>query len=1058
MSGQASPSAYPIPVRRAEGSASALGDGGEGQAPGSHRGQPSPWRLAGIVFLFFACLYASTTGAIGYSVDGQFSYRVARDMAKRGVVAAFEKERDLLRRWGPGLPLIGAPFVWIGERIARAMPPMDSLVLADLPGETSPYLVLLVDEPPISRDRVNAPLDQSSLTLPIPAGTGQITALTLVSYLSFARDVPTGTPIATATFLDGDQRPVGEGMPIRVGVDTSEWAYDDPVQGPPLHSRANVAGMWTGNPDAGIYRMTAQVAQPLPIAPDENALRSALPTPERREALGRDARGPDAPRLSDPSSNQAGRATEQRELQSGAMARGGVVASSIRFDAINGTGRLHLRAVLVSGERGTSAVTEVTSGSSDETADWVTRAAFGFANVIPGAATVGLLIPIAAWYRASRRTALTLAMIFGGATLAWPYARFDFSETLAGAFATGAFAARISSIEAITTRRAVVFNLIAALAAVGAGITKYTALWFIGLIAIDAIVHPGRIPRTVTAVAIGLTAALVGIVALAGGVSAPILITQLWDGLMRGWLGFPLWAGLASLVLSSGKGLVWFAPPVLLAGAGAVSFVRSHRLRAWIPITVTLMYLATFGSKGGWHGGGWGPRYLVPMVPFLMLLSLPVIGAAVGKRSACTSEALGWGGSQSVPRSDERGETRVWRRLARWGTIMTALAGLAIQTEVVLKHPNAYSIMFRDHISPELDDYGIAIGGTLASTYADYYRIEKARSELVSPPGAPTDIHGNPLPQRGLGHVIDRDSPMVLKLWPERTARFRLTVYVCNYDGLPEGDRFQNMTVVDASDTQSVMVTDFARGEYITWTVDSRVGDPVTLLAYDSGSAFPVISALFFDPDTETSGPVSPIVDRSTGGDWVGRYGRDGSLLFAWEMGPRDIGKLPPYINAVTGGERVWVDTGEAERSEIAMLYAPGFSPLLAHAWLLGNDLIHYLRPADAALQQRALASPPWRYVHGLEVHSPHPEYGLGIDLWPLAARQMFASHAGVMSAVWVLEGLFLTGLAIAAGMVVRAWKQSGPTNPIASEPELGSDVRLPHLQTETDSAIPHHP
>ena len=171
------------------------------------------------------------------------------------------------------------------------------------------------------------------------------------------------------------------------------------------------------------------------------------------------------------------------------------------------------------------------------------------------------------------------------------------------------------------------------------------------------------------------------------------------------------------------------------------------------------MYLATFGSKGGWHGGGWGPRYLVPMVPFLMLLSLPVIGAAVES------------GSQSVPRSDKRGEARGWRRLARWATIMTALAGLAIQTEVVLKHPNAYSIMFRDHISPELDDYGIAIGGTLASTYADYYRIEKARSELVSPPGAPTDIHGNPLPQRGLGHVIDRDSPMVLKLWPERTAR-----------------------------------------------------------------------------------------------------------------------------------------------------------------------------------------------------------------------------------------------------------------------------------------------
>ncbi len=993
MSRQASPGTYRISAWRPEGSEPVSGNQGGAQTIGSPRGQASPWRLAGIVFAFFACLYASTTGAIGYSVDGNFSYRVARDIAKRGVVAALEKERDLLRRWGPGLPLFGAPFVWIGERIAHAMPPTDSLVLADLPGETGPYLVLLADEPPISRDRVNAPLDQSSLTLPIPAGTGQITAWTLVSYLSFAREIPDGTPIATATFLDADGRAVGAAIPIRVGVDTSEWAYDDPVQGPPLHARANVAGSWTGNPDAGIYRMSAPVAK------------------------------------GDLTANQVERGGEG-------------IASLIRFDAVNEIGRLHVRAVLVRGERGTSAVTAVTSGSADRTADWVTRAAFGFANVIPGAATVGLLIPIAAWYGASRRTALTLAMLFGGATVAWPYARFDFSETLAGAFAIGAFAARISSIEATTTRRTVLFNLLAALAAVGAGITKYTALWFIGLIAIDAIVHPGRITRTVTAVAIAVSGILVGIVALAGGVSAPILITQLWDGLMRGWLGFPLWAGLASLVLSSGKGLVWFAPPILLASVGAVSFLRRHRSRAWIPVTVSLLYLAIFGSKGGWHGGGWGPRYLVPMVPFMMLLTLPVIGAAVGS------------GPHPRPRSDERWEAVGWRRIARWATITTALAGLAVQTEAVLKHPNAYSIMFRDHISPQLDDYGIAFGGTLASTYADYYRAEKARSELVSPPGAPPDIHGNPLPQRGLGHAINRDSPMVLKLWPDRTTRFRLTVYVCNYDGLPEENRYQNMTVVDASDIQSVMVTDFARGEYITWTVDARVGDPVTLLAYDSGSAFPFVSALFFDPDTGMNGPVSPIVDRAAGGNWVGRYGRDGALLLAWEMGPRDVGKLPPYISAVTGGERVWVDTGEAERSEIATLYAPGFSPLLAHAWLLGNDLIRFLRPADAALQQRALSSPPWRYVHGLELHSPHPEFGLGIDLWPLAARQMFASHAGVMSSVWVLEGLFLTGLAVAAGMVVRAWNHSGPASPIASEAQVDRDVRLPNLLNETDNAV----
>jgi hypothetical protein len=136
---------------------------------------------------------------------------------------------------------------------------------------------------------------------------------------------------------------------------------------------------------------------------------------------------------------------------------------------------------------------------------------------------------------------------------------------------------------------------------------------------------------------------------------------------------------------------------------------------------------------------------------------------------------------------------------------------------------------------------------------------------------------------------------------------------------------------------------------------------------------------------------------------------------------------LPPYIDVITGGIPVWVDTGELERSEAALLYAPGFSPIAAHAWLLGNDLIAALFPSATALRQKALASPPWRYVHGLEVHSPHPEYGLGVDLWPLAMRDWFASWPYVIAATWAVE---LSFVVVAIGGALRlavAWRESPP-------------------------------
>ncbi|MDQ3700803.1 MAG: hypothetical protein M3442_07780, partial [Chloroflexota bacterium] len=129
------------------------------------------------------------------------------------------------------------------------------------------------------------------------------------------------------------------------------------------------------------------------------------------------------------------------------------------------------------------------------------------------------------------------------------------------------------------------------------------------------------------------------------------------------------------------------------------------------------------------------------------------------------------------------------------------------------------------------------------------------------------------------------------------------------------------------------------------------------------------------------------------------------------------------------------LDTGEAELADTALLYAPAFSPLLAHAWLLGNDVLAVLVPGDGALLQRALASPPWRYLAGLELHAPHPEYGLGLDLWQVLLRAHFRSHPGVMAAVWVATGGLVLGFVLCALGLARELRRDAPASREATAP-----------------------
>ncbi|MDR0966169.1 MAG: hypothetical protein LBM75_06675 [Myxococcales bacterium] len=80
----------------------------------------------------------------------------------------------------------------------------------------------------------------------------------------------------------------------------------------------------------------------------------------------------------------------------------------------------------------------------------------------------------------------------------------------------------------------------------------------------------------------------------------------------------PFWLGFFGNLLSPNKGLLFFAPLALL---GLVGLGKSRHRRVFVSVLAALIGLLVFHAKvRNWSGHwGWGPRYLVPVIPLCAL-------------------------------------------------------------------------------------------------------------------------------------------------------------------------------------------------------------------------------------------------------------------------------------------------------------------------------------------------------------------------------------------------------------------------------------------------------
>lgn len=247
------------------------------------------------------------------------------------------------------------------------------------------------------------------------------------------------------------------------------------------------------------------------------------------------------------------------------------------------------------------------------------RFAAALLNGLLTAATAGLLLLIVQALGYPLRTAALLALVWALGTPAWPYTHTFFSEPLV------TLCLSVATLAAVRFARGGQSGWLALMGgalglALLARIDAVAALPAFGLYLL--LTWRAQRPSATALVRQAATAAL------PFGLGLGLILT--YNYLRFGTpfdLGYrttnwetPFFLGLYGLTLSPGKGLLWYAPPIVLGLAGARAFARRLPYEAVLCGGVVLGYLLFHSPYTYWEGGWcWGPRLILPGLPFALL-------------------------------------------------------------------------------------------------------------------------------------------------------------------------------------------------------------------------------------------------------------------------------------------------------------------------------------------------------------------------------------------------------------------------------------------------------
>jgi len=111
----------------------------------------------------------------------------------------------------------------------------------------------------------------------------------------------------------------------------------------------------------------------------------------------------------------------------------------------------------------------------------------------------------------------------------------------------------------------------------------------------------------------------------------------------EGWTT-PLWQGLYGLLLSPGKGLIFFSPLTVLGAFGLIGlWKKGWKAEVALVCGLFVAQLALYSTWWAWAGGWtWGPRFLVSTQAFLVLGLIPWLEDKRGRIAVALIATMGF--------------------------------------------------------------------------------------------------------------------------------------------------------------------------------------------------------------------------------------------------------------------------------------------------------------------------------------------------------------------------------------------------------------------------------
>ncbi len=229
---------------------------------------------------------------------------------------------------------------------------------------------------------------------------------------------------------------------------------------------------------------------------------------------------------------------------------------------------------------------------------------------------------------------LVTALVFGLGTMAWVYSKYFFSEPLSALLLLLAFFLvlqarsndfnrwpRDRTTKVVTTIGAGFVSGWAMLSRANNGlIVPILMLYILCMRCSDDF---SRLPSL-------LRRAWRPVVCYLLGLILPLVVFALYNALKSGHplqTGYDLavftpayfWKGAFKLLLSPYRGLLFYMPVLVLCLAAFPCFFRKHLAEAGVCAAIPLAYFVLFSVWPSGEGLSWGPRFLVPTVPFLVI-------------------------------------------------------------------------------------------------------------------------------------------------------------------------------------------------------------------------------------------------------------------------------------------------------------------------------------------------------------------------------------------------------------------------------------------------------